>query len=403
MSASTHTMEYRFIEPLDVLFLRGNKLFGDPGSYGECLIPPWPSVAAGAIRSRMLVDGVNLADFGRNGFKHPTLGTPEMPGSFTLAGFYLARKKADGNTEILLPAAADLVISKIDSDNVLVSQLKPQVIDLPSSFPLEQLPVLAQGTKRSKPASGYWLTQAGWQAYLQGTVPTPEQLVLSSALWTFDARVGIGMSEATRSVEEGKLFSAQAVVMYKQGSRIGVDKKTGKPQIADYDVGFVAAVSGAMPPADGLLRFGGDGRAASIQPVNIALPEPNYAAITSKKRCRIVLTSPGLFPAGWKLPVTDDDNRVTLPGGITAKLVSAAINRAETISGWDLAKWEPKPAQRVAPTGSVYWLDELEVSSGSTIEDALGKLVETGLWGEPCEDAARRAEGFNRCAIGAWL
>ncbi len=35
-----------FIEPLDVLLLRGNKLFGDPGSHGEALIPPWPSVAA---------------------------------------------------------------------------------------------------------------------------------------------------------------------------------------------------------------------------------------------------------------------------------------------------------------------------------------------------------------------
>ena len=56
--------QYRFLEPLDVLFLRGNKLFGDPGSYGESLIPPWPSVAAGALRSRILADdGVNLTDF----------------------------------------------------------------------------------------------------------------------------------------------------------------------------------------------------------------------------------------------------------------------------------------------------------------------------------------------------
>ena len=39
---------FHFIEPLDVLYLRGNKLFGDPGSYGESMIPPWPSVAAGA-------------------------------------------------------------------------------------------------------------------------------------------------------------------------------------------------------------------------------------------------------------------------------------------------------------------------------------------------------------------
>ena len=29
-----------FIEPLDLLFLRGNKLFGDPGSFGESLVRP---------------------------------------------------------------------------------------------------------------------------------------------------------------------------------------------------------------------------------------------------------------------------------------------------------------------------------------------------------------------------
>ncbi|MDY6813388.1 MAG: type III-B CRISPR module-associated Cmr3 family protein, partial [Pseudomonadota bacterium] len=56
-----------FIEPLDVLFLRGNKLFGDPGSYGEALIPPWPSIAAGALRSRMLADdGTDLTAFAHN-------------------------------------------------------------------------------------------------------------------------------------------------------------------------------------------------------------------------------------------------------------------------------------------------------------------------------------------------
>ncbi|MEX0618064.1 MAG: type III-B CRISPR module-associated Cmr3 family protein [Pseudohongiellaceae bacterium] len=399
------TIEYRFIEPLDVLFLRGNKLFGDPGSFGECLIPPWPSVAAGAIRSRMLVDrNIDLAAFAAgNVTADDELGTPVKPGSFTLAGFYLARKYKDGKTEILLRPPADLVISKTESGETIVSQLTPQVTNLSSSFPLKQLPVLAQGAKRSKPESGYWLTQAAWAAYLQGEVPKAEQLVRSSALWSFDARVGIGMNETTRSVEDGKLFSAQAVVMHKTENRIGVDKEIGRPRIADYDVGFLAVVGGAIPPADGLLRFGGDGRAASISipAESVTLPGPDYETITSTKRCRLVLTSPGLFPDGWKLPVTNSGNRVALPGGITAKLESAAVPRAETISGWDLAKWEPKAAQRVAPTGSVYWLNELDASPGP-IADALRKLVENGLWGESCEDAARKAEGFNRIAIATW-
>ncbi|MFN3713607.1 MAG: type III-B CRISPR module-associated Cmr3 family protein [Alcanivoracaceae bacterium] len=374
------SVESRFIEPLDVLFLRGNKLFGDPGSYGECLIPPWPSVAAGAIRSRMLVDdGVDLAAFGKNQINHPALGTPEDPGSFVLAGFYPAQQK-NGKTEILLPPPADMLVTKNQSGMLEVSCLSPQPIHpmLQSSFPLDRPPVLPQGTQRLKPETGYWLAQQGWAAYLQGRAPSTEQLVHSSALWSFDARVGIGMSAATRSAEEGKLFSVQAVSM-----------KTG--------VGFVAVISGAQPPIDGLLRLGGDGRAATIEQADIELPLPDYEAIASSKRCRIVLTSPGLFPDGWKLPGTEDGNRVTLPEGITAQLVSAAVPRAETLSGWDLAKWQPKPARRVVPTGSVYWLDELEASP-----EALGRLVERGLWGEPCEDAARRAEGFNRISLAIW-
>lgn len=371
-------IEYRFIEPLDVLFLRGNKLFGDPGSYGECLIPPWPSVAAGAIRSRMLADdNVDLAAFGRSKIPHPTLGTPLQPGSFAVAAFHLARR-TDQGVEILVAPPADLVVSKPEHSSLTVSALAPQTLapGLLTSTTLPLLPVLAQGDKRSKPASGYWLTQAGWKTYLNGGVPKAEQLVHSSQLWTFDARVGIGMSAASGSVEDGKLFSAQAVAF--------------KP-----DVGFVAVIQGATPPADGLLRFGGDGRAAAINQAAITAPEPDYQAIAKAGRCRIVLTSPGLFPAGWKLPATDDDNRISL-GGVKARLVSAAVPRAEVVSGWDLAQWQPKPAQRVAPTGSVYWLDELDATP-----DALRKLANSGLWNEPCEDPARRAEGFNRFTFAA--
>lgn len=369
-------LEYRFIEPLDVLFLRGNQLFGDPGSYGESLIPPWPSVAAGAIRSRMLSDKqIVLSDFADGKVNDAELGTPASPGSFTLAGFYLSHQR-NGKPEILIAPPADLVISNKESGSVEIRRLVPQASALSSSFALPMLPVLAQ-SERNKAEGGYWLTQAGWEMYLHGKTPSAEQLVHSSKLWFFDARVGIGMSTTTRSVEDGKLFSAQAVVL-----------KDG--------VGFLAVVSGAEPPKDGLLRFGGDGRAATITTANIIPPEPDYEAIAKAGKCRLVLMSPGLFPEGWKLPGTDADNRISI-ANIKARLASAAVSRAETVSGWDLAVKKPKPAQRVAPTGSVYWLDELEATA-----DTLRKLAENGLWSEKCEDLSRRAEGFNRVAVAAW-
>ncbi|MBE0486910.1 type III-B CRISPR module-associated protein Cmr3 [Marinobacter sp.] len=367
---------YRFIEPLDVLFLRGNKLFGDPGSFGESLIPPWPSVAAGAIRSRMLADaGINLARFAKGDEPHHELGTPQQPGPFTLTAFQLARRTAQG-VEPLFAPPADLVISQGD-DGITLQRLQPKTTapGLDSSSTQALLPILAQA-KRGKPVSGYWLTQQGWQTYLQGGTPKPTDLVKNQDLWKIDPRVGVGLDTEQRSAADGKLFSMQAVAL-------------------SHDVGFVAVVQNATPPNDGLLRLGGDGRAAALSPVELKWPEPDYEAIAQAGRCRLVLTTPGIFPDGWRPTGTDGSDLIELDG-IRARLACAAVPRGETLSGWDLANKCPKPAQRAAPGGSVYWLDKLEASPA-----ALRQWVQQGLW-QGNEDPARRAEGYNRFTLAAW-
>lgn len=384
-----------FLEPLDVLFLRGNKLFGDPGSYGESLVPPWPSVAAGALRSRMLADAsIDLTAFAAGKIEHPTLGTPAKPGSFAVTAFHLARRLADDRVEALFAMPADLVVTAgEDGVPTSVSVLRPTapVAGLLASTSFAQVPVLAE-TTRGKPASGYWLTADGWKKYLAGQVPTPTDtdLVKSSALWHMDPRVGVGLDPAKASAAEGRLFSVQAVAMQKR------EHATQK----GYDVGFLAVVSGAELPKNGTVRLGGDGRAAAVHTVaSSPWLAPDYAQIAAARCCRLILTTPGLFAAGW-LPTgitqsADGEFRFDLHG-VKGRLVCAAVPRFEVISGWDLARWQPKPALRAAPTGSVYWLDELDASA-----DALRKLVETGLWSASCEDAARRAEGFNRLALAA--
>lgn len=367
---------YRFIEPVDVLYLRGNQLFGEPGSYGASLVPPWPSVAAGAIRSRMLVDdGIDLNAFKNSEVTHPTLGTPDAPGSFTLNAFHLARRMK-GQVELLVAPPADLVISRDDEDKLQVQRLTPTASTLQSSAALPLLPVLAQA-ERNKPESGFWLTQAGWQAYLAGQCPSAQQLIKNTDLWKTEGRVGIGMSADTGSVATGKLFTTQAV------------------RFAN-DVGFIVGVTGAEPPANGLLRFGGDGRGAQIETVSPPLPAPDYNAIARAQRGRLVLTSPAIFTAGWRPNGVAADGTFNL-GGVHARLISAAVPRYEVVSGWDLANHCPKTALRAAPTGSVYWLNNLQATA-----EQLRKLVESGLWSNPCEDDSRRAEGFNRFTLAAW-
>lgn len=395
----TATRQTLFIEPLDVLFLRGNKLFGDPGTFGESLVPPWPSVAAGAIRSALLAHkGVDLQEFAKGRVPDPELGTPAQPGPFRIADFRLARRFADGRIEPLYLPPADLVIRRQPDGNLECARMEPRALpsDIHSSAATPLHAVLPE-PERAKPESGYWLAHEGWLAYLAGRDVDPQtHLVMSGDLWKLDPRVGVGLDPAKRSAAEGKLFTVQAVAMR--------NRHHGKG--CDYAVGFLAEIEGAAIPPELMLRFGGDGRAARATHVPAIDMGPDVVSrIVQAGRCRLILTSPGIFPGGW-LPtgVTKNgpgDYRFDLHG-VRARLVCAAVPRAEVISGWDLAAWSqgkggPKPAKRAAPTGSVYWLSELD-----TTPEALRKLVDTGLWSEPCEDAARRAEGLNRFAWGLW-
>jgi CRISPR-associated protein Cmr3 len=378
--AMTATVHHRFIEPLDVLVLRGNKLFGDPGSHGESLVPPWPWGAAGALRSAMLArEGVDLAAFARGEVAHAALGTPLVPGSFAVVAFTLARRLGGGRIESLHALPADLVAAAdAEAAGTKLKRLAPTAptAGLSSSVPLPLWPVLAEAA-RSKPASGFWLTQAGWADYLAGRAPDAAAVLRSTDLWGEDLRTGVGLDPARRRAADGQLFTVQAVA-FRPG------------------IGFLASVEGAEPPADGTLRFGGDGRGAALHAAAYRPPAADFAAIARSARARVVLTTPGLFPEGWCLPGVDEQQRIRWPG-LNARLVCAAVARAEIVSGWDLALRQPKAAERVAPAGSVYWLDEIE-----STPEALGKLAAQGLWFGDHQNAPRRAEGFNRFTFAAW-
>jgi CRISPR-associated protein Cmr3 len=372
-------MSSAYIEPLDVLSFRGNRLFGDAGSYGEVQMPPPPSVFAGALRSHLLArDGVDYAAFAANRVTHVALGTPQAPGPFTLVAGLPARRLDGGRIEPLYPLPADLVVTR---ERISLLRALPIDASLAGSFALPRWPVLTED-ERAKAEGGRWLTAAGLRRWLGGELPSADQLVKPDALWQHETRVGIALDAATRRADDGKLFSLQAVS-------------------CQPGVGFAVRVHGAELAA-GLLRLGGDGRGARITPADIDWPEPDYETLARARCARLLLTSPGLFPCGW-LPAgsgeADAVNGAPFDlNGVRARIVCAAVPRAEVVSGWDLAQWQPKSAQRAAPAGSVYWLEDLDATP-----EALRKLAERGLWTDAQYNSdMRRAEGFNRIALAQW-
>lgn len=342
-----------FLEPLDVLYLRGNKLFGGAGDHGEALMPPWPSMAAGALRSRLMAEGE----------------TVESLADFRLTGFSLARQSDAGEAEILWPLPADVIVTEDNqtkpaklSDPTYLRPTAPPA-GLASSHALPLLPALC-ADKPGKPVGGLWLNGQGIAAWLAGKTITRAHLVRASELWQIDARLGIALDSTKRSAADGKIYTTETVAM--------------KPK-----VGFITHSTGHQRQlADGdLVRLGGDGRAAKVSAVSATSPVTDWARIEREGRFRLILTTPGIFPAGWH------------PDDVPATLVAASVSRAETISGWDLATGKPKPAQRIAPTGSVYWFDKLANLA------ALQSLADNGL---SSNDPSRRAEGFNHCRIAPW-
>ena len=394
------TVTHLFIDPVDMLILRGNKLFGDPGSFGESFVPPWPSVAAGALRSALLAHrGRDPVRFGRGEIDDPELGTPERPSPFAVVRFQLALRSEDGMAEPLYGIPADVSVTRLNEDDEpKVRRIRPcsTSSEIQTSAITPSLAVLAE-PHRSKPASGWWLKAEGWKQYLNDREVSAQHLVATADLWKLDTRIGIALDPKKRRAADGALFTSQGIAFRKseQAHSGGCKEKDD----IGRDVGFLVSVTGATPPNELTLRFGGDGRAAIATQIHFNEPQIDYAEVANAGRCRLILTTPGLFQQGW-LP-----NGVTVNGrdmhfnlhGVHGRLTCAVVKRAEVISGFDIAKGRPKPAQRVAPTGSVYWLEDLKATA-----DSLRNLADCGLWSEKAEDAVRRAEGFNRVAVGAY-
>ena len=387
---------YYYVRPTDSLFVRGNLSFGDSGEHGASLMPPPPSLFAGAFRSALLGhDAVQLEAFLSHGrCTDPglaqCLGTPQQPGDFRITWLSLAGD-AGGQSlpEALAPMPADLVLQ---GAHFVPLELRVQGAGIASAGPLPFRATLVSA-KMEKPSGGMLLRGKGLAQHLQGQPIEKAQGIEIKHVFQRDPRLGIGLNADAGTVEEGQIYTTEGFAFSPQSAR------TDGPFAS---TGFIVGIEGMadLLPDRGMLRLGGDGRSAQYQRVAFSAP------VTSKlpgaqKRFRLLMQTPALFGQGW-LPEgivqTGDDYRLQ-GDGFSARLACAALGRREVISGWDLYQWAPKPAQAVAPAGSVYWFDEFVGDAGK-----LAAWVAKGLWPDDLSpnQQMRRAEGYNRALLAAW-
>lgn len=392
-----------FVEPLDVCIFRDNQLFGEPGSSSNTLMPPWPSVFAGAFRSEMLSvaeqsDPGSISRFSHNqeqldGQIGQELGTPSKPGVFKLNWLSLATNLDNLDKTIpYLPLPRDLQVATEEQDNAYISKGYYQSpfenlddFDVYVSKANNNYIIINDPDKpRSKASEDLWFDFEGFSKYLEGK--SPNEFCESNKIYKKESRVGIGINPKQRTAEDGKLFTSQTVSFVE-------------------NFGFLVGLGGATSlPSQGIIRLGGDARGAKYKEVH---PHNDFEKNKIKEgKVKLVLLTPAIPSKNGYfhglVPKDESENShfvlqtdASIPIDDCPRLVATSIGTPQTISGWDIANQRPKDAQKVIMPGAVFWFDN--VSSKGL--EALQQWVESSLG---LKNPHRLAEGFNRSYLANW-
>ncbi len=327
------------IRPVDVwLFRDGRPFTAGEDHTAETLFPPSPFTMQGAIRAKVLADkGVDFTVFARDGQPDPDVGYGENYSRLRLFGPLLMCYR-DGRWERLIPAPADLV----KQGNALLllrpSRRAPFACNWPEQLSRRSDLLWVRTAEVVKEAGG-WLPESEWERYLSGH--PPKHLVPSESLFVYEPRFGIAIRAQSQTAQPTMLYQAYFVRLRE-------------------NTALWAEVEGIPLPSRGILRLGGEGRAAVYEEIPI-LPPPQRFPIrfAPGERFKVVLITPAWFSGGWQ-PKDSNWQRIFHS---PVNLVAAAIPRPLRLGGFDVARRIPKSVRAFVPAGSVYFFETQEAFS----------------------------------------
>jgi CRISPR-associated protein Cmr3 len=365
-----------WIEPLDLLFFRDGRPF-NAATRAEGGLPQ-PRTLAGAIRTALLsARGFNFRAFaGRiaNGpdvklaIKEDPSSVPDHLVDARFRGPWLARwDRVDAEADPLLSAPANLYRVKgshqvrravespgsttgwamitqtvtYDRDQIFRADPLPDGVDLPGWCldPNGRRPLWRHERGKPERVEGF-VTLEGILAFLKGGVPQVDRdhLVAACDLYAFDHRVGVAIEADSLTAADSQLFATRLLSLCKD---VGFYAEMSWP--AGLRGELEAALSSPFP-------WGGEGRHARAQLLSRPVRWPEVVPAPGAPAVYLLATAGVFKPPGPSQPLEPDALR-----DAGARIVASSSTGPIAVSGWDVARKEPRPTRFAAPPGTVYF------------------------------------------------
>ncbi len=367
--------QWVFIEASDVWLFRDNKPFSAQQNFvARGQFPPTPMTMQGVLRTyflenQLLREGRTWDDYRRGSVSASIIETVGLPafedqpaasGSLRVTGPFVSRRTPGGTVERLLRAPLDLLRDESRKYRLLKPSHQHDR-DFWTEAPFEGWRPLVGGGEGYKEAQG-WLTESQFDDYLRGDVSSIQHLLNNDDVFQIEERVGLALDYRRRANAESMFYRAEFVRPCDQ-------------------VGLLVHVNLDIFESElGYLSLGGESRSGRFQIVKTV----NTLQQRGHGNVKIVLLTPAYFTQGW---MPDREDWSPWVGG--GRLVSVAVGKPHPISGWDMAKNEPKPLRYYVPAGSVFFFENADV---------IGRpFTET-----PPESLDHGAIGFGTFAVGTW-
>lgn len=332
------------LHPHDTWFFRESRPHDAVGaSELSSLFPPPIRTLAGALRTFLgECIGIDwqtlttpLADFD---FQQ-ALGNAHDLGQLQLNGSWICYKG-----QRLYPAPHYLMQKDKDLQKLIIG--KAVRCDLGTV----RLPAMPDGHKGYKNLEQRWLTAGGMVKCLNGDTPNQDEVISAEQLFSHEARLGIARDNATRSVQDGKLYQTRHLRLQDDVSLELVAK--------NLHPALINALS--TNTGSSILRLGGEGRMAGLQVQHHSEALPFAKDRKTETVLLHLITAADfngqLFPEHFNK--TEHNGHTVWQGdinGIELMIEAAVIGKVHREGGWDMQNHKPRPVKSFIPAGSAWY------------------------------------------------